>query len=100
MLDRLMCGTIFAQANRIMRHHIDSWNAHQSREAHGAAGVIGEAHKRAAVGANPAMQRHTVHCSGHAMLADPVVNVATGAIFGIKNPHIRGFCIVRPGQIS
>src|SRR5947207_1456683 len=32
MLDRLMGGTIFAQSNGVMRHHMDDAYAHQRRQ--------------------------------------------------------------------
>ena len=94
MFDWLVRRTIFTQADGIMGHDIDGWNAHQSREAHCAAGIIGETHEGATIGANPAVQRHAVHCRSHAMFADAVVDIPPSAIFGIKNPHVRCFCIV------
>ena len=80
MLDRLMRRAVFAEADRIMRHHIDGAHAHQRRKPDRRPAVIGEDQEGAAIGNDAAMQRHAVHRRRHAVLADAVMDIAAGKI--------------------
>ena len=46
------------------------------------------------------MQRHAVHCCGHAMLAHTVINIATLASVGMEHAHVRCQRVVGTCQIS
>jgi hypothetical protein len=50
MLDRLVGRTVLAEADRVVRHHVDDALPHQRRQPHRAARIVGEAQERAAVG--------------------------------------------------
>ena len=83
-----------------MGHDKHAWHLHQRGEAHGGAGVVGETHEGAAVGADTAVQRHAVHRGGHAVFTDPPVDVAPTTVVHIKHAQISGLCVIRTGQVS
>ena len=80
VLDRLVRRAVLAQADGIVRHHVDDAHAHQRDEADRRPAVIGEDEERAAIGDHPAVQRHAVHGRGHAVLAHAVVDVVAGEV--------------------
>ena len=83
VLDRLVRRAVLAKADGIVRHHIDDADAHQRRDAHGRAGIIGEDQEGRAGRDEAAMQRHAVHGRRHAVLADAVMDVAAGKVLGV-----------------
>ena len=76
MLDRLMRRTVFAQSDRVMRHHMNDADPHQRGQPDRGTAVIGKAEKRAAIWDEATMQRDAVHRSRHGMLADAVMDIA------------------------
>ena len=76
MLDGLVRGAVFAQADGVVREHVDHALLHQRGHADGVAAVVAEGQEGAAVGDETAMQRNAVHDGGHAELAHAVVDVA------------------------
>src|SRR5438477_508802 len=66
VLDRLVGRAVFAEPDRIMGHDIDHAGAHQRRDPHGAAGVVGEHQEGGAVRRKTAMQEDAVQRRGHA----------------------------------
>ena len=101
MLDRLVRRTVFADADRVVRHHMDHALTHQRAEADGGAGVIREDEEGAGVGDDAAMQRHAVHRGGHRVLADAPVDV-TAAIRIRREWRFgrRRTCVVGAGEIG
>ncbi|MNM96841.1 hypothetical protein D3C81_1093330 [compost metagenome] len=75
MLDRLVGGAVLAQADGIVCQHVDHAQPHQRGHADGVARVVREGHEGAAVGDQPAVQRHAVHHRRHAELAHAVADV-------------------------
>ena len=100
MLDRLMRRPVFAETNRVMRQHIDDTLAHQRRQTHAAARIVGEDHERAAVGDEPAVQRQAVHRRRHAVFANAVVHVATGERIRADRRHALGDREIGMGEIG
>ena len=100
MFDRLVGWAIFAQADRIVGHHIDRWHAHQRRQPHRPARVIGKAHEGAGIGPDAAMQDHAVQGGGHPMFADAEMDIAALAVARRKYAQIGGFGVVRSGQVG
>ena len=80
VLDRLVCRAVLAEADRIMREHMNDALLHQRGHAQGIAAVVAEREKRAAVGNEAAMQAHAVHDRGHAELAYAVAKVIARSI--------------------
>ena len=80
MLDRLMCRAVLAEADRIVRHHVDDALLHQRGQPDRRTAVIREDEERAAVGNEQAVECQAVHRRGHAMLAHAVVDVVAGEI--------------------
>ena len=66
MLDRLMGRAVLAEADGVVRHHMDDADAHQRRQPDRRAAVIGEGQEGAAIGNEAAMQRDAVHRRRHA----------------------------------
>ncbi len=100
MLDRLVGRAVFAQTDAVMGHHEHRGHLHQRGQPHRGAGIVGEAHEGAAVGAYAAMQRHAVHRRGHAVFADAPIDVAALAVVDVKDAQIAGLGVVGPGQIG
>ena len=76
MLDRLVGRAVLAEADGIVRHHVDDRDAGERRDAHGGAGIVGEDQEGGAGRHAAAMQRDAVHGRRHAVLADAVMDVA------------------------
>jgi hypothetical protein len=76
VLDGLVRGAVFAQADGVVREHMDHALLHQRGHADGVAAVVAEGQEGAAVGDEAAVQRHAVHDGGHAEFAHAVVDVA------------------------
>ena len=100
MLDGLVGGTIFTQANGIMGHDIDDALLHEGREAHRAAGIVCENHEGAAIGHKALVQGDPVHRSGHAMLADAVMDVTPLELAGTDRFHALRDRQVRMRQVG
>ena len=78
MLDRLVRRAVFAEADRVVRHHMDDALAHQRGEPDRRPAVIGEDQEGAGIRNDAAVQRHAVHGRGHAVLAHAVMDEAAG----------------------
>ena len=78
MLDRLMRRAVFAEADGVVRHHMDDALAHQRGEPDRRPAIVGEHQERAGVGNDAAVQRHAVHGGRHAVLAHAVMDEAAG----------------------
>ena len=65
-----------------MRHYEYRADPHHRRQADCGSAIVGEAHERASVGDQTAMQRKAVHRRGHAMLAHAVVDIGTCVFAG------------------
>eukprot|EP01137_Pigoraptor_chileana_P026861 Opistho-2@8750 len=76
VLDGLVRGAVFAQADGVVGEHVDHALLHQRGHADGVAAVVAEREEGAAVGDEAAVQRHAVHDGGHAELTHAVVDVA------------------------
>jgi hypothetical protein len=100
LLHRLVGGAIFAEADRVMRQHMDDADAHQRGEADRRAAIIREDQEAAAIGDETAMQRNAVHCGGHAVLADAVMHVAAGEIGRSDRLHLAGLGVVGGRQVG
>ncbi|MNV26154.1 hypothetical protein D3C71_1172690 [compost metagenome] len=82
MLHRLVGRAVFAQADRIVRVHVDRVGRDQRAHAHAVAGVIAE-HQEGGVERNEAaMQGQAVGDRGHAELAHAVVHVVGVRVVG------------------
>ena len=79
---RLVGGAVFAQADGVMREHVDDAALHQRGHADRVAAVVAEREEGAAVGDVAAVQRDAVHDRGHAELAHAVVDVAADLAVG------------------
>ncbi len=71
---------ILAQADGIVRHHVDDAHAHQCGKPDGRTALVGEGEKRAAVGNHAAVERKAVHRGRHAELADAIMDVGAGKV--------------------
>src|SRR5450631_2886472 len=100
LLDRLMRGAVFAEADRVMRHDEDRPDLHKGREADGRPAVIREAQESAAVRDQAAVQRDAVHGSGHAVLAHAVVHVGAIVFAGPDLDHALRPRVVRGRQVG
>src|SRR5205823_598233 len=80
----LVGGAVHALANRVVRPDEDGGGTHEGGEADGGAHVVGEDQERPAEGPDAAVQGHAVQGGGHAVLPDPVVDVAAG---GVRPQH-------------
>ena len=77
VLDRLVGGAILAQADRVVRPHPQDRQAHERREPHAWAHVVGEDQERRAVWLDdPAVGGGAVDDRPHPVLADPEWHVA------------------------
>ena len=85
LLDGLVGGAVFAQADRIVGEHGNGGDFHQRGHAQGVAGVFAEHQEGGAEGAQAAVQRHAVDDGGHAELAHAVVDVVAAVLFGNGN---------------
>ena len=75
LLDRLMGGPIFAQADRIVGVDEDVADFHQRRHPQCIARVFGKHEKCSRVGNESAMQRHAVGNRRHAKFPHAIVDV-------------------------
>ena len=83
MLDRLVGRPVFAKTDTVMGHHVDDAGVLDRGQPHRATAIVGEHQEGAAIGDDPAVQRHAVHRRSHAELADAVIDIA---------PRIIIFC--------
>ena len=100
MLDRLVCRAILAKTDGVMRHHINDALAHQCGQADRRTTIIGEDKECAAIGNGPAMKRDTVHRRCHAMLANTVMNIASGGTVTAIGILAADTGVVRSGQVG
>ena len=101
MLHRLVRRPVFADADRVVRHHVDDALTHQRAEADGGAGIVREDEEGAGIGHDAAMQRHAVHRGSHRMLADAPVDVAAAiSIRRERRLRRRGARVVGAGEIG
>ena len=77
MFNRLVRGAVFTKTDAVMRHDEDDALLHKGGEADGRTAVIRKLQEGAAVGNNPAMQRHAVHHRRHAMFAYAIMDIAS-----------------------
>ena len=87
VLDRLVGGAVLAEADRVVRPHVDDRRLHHRGQAHGTAHVVAEGEERAAVGAGGPVQRDAVEDRAHRVLADAEVQRAA---VGLGVPHLGG----------
>ena len=80
MFDGLMGGTIFAQADRIVRVHQNHALPHDRGHAHRIACVVGEGQEGAAKRNQATVQGHAVHGGGHAEFAHAIVEITARSI--------------------
>ena len=84
-----------------MGHDVDHALFHQRAETDRGPAVIRENQEGAAVGYDPAVQRQAVHGRGHAVLADPVMDVRAGVITGLDHTlAVLGACVVGACQVG
>ena len=100
VFDRLVCRTVFAKADGVMRHDVDDALFHQRRKADRRTAVIGKHEERAGVGHHAAMQRHAVHRSRHAVLAHAVMDKASLEVIGLDRFHALRARVVRARQVG
>ena len=100
MLDRLVRRAVFAEPDRIVRHHIDDALLHDRAEPDRRARIVGEHQERAAIGDQPLVQRHAVHDRRHAVLADAVAHVAPGAVGVGEGQRFGRIGEVRAGEVG
>ena len=77
LLDRLVGRAVFAEADGVVREHVDHAQVPECREPQRRLEVVEEHEEGGAVGPQ-ARQRHAVAGRGHPVLADPEVEVAAG----------------------
>src|SRR5215207_11427329 len=65
VLDRLVGGAVLAEADRVVRPHVDDRGLHHGGQADRAAHVVAEGQERAAVGAGGAVQGDAVEDRAH-----------------------------------
>ncbi len=81
VFDRLVRGSVFAQADGIVGEHEQDSNLHQRCHAQRVARIVRERKEGPAVGNQPAVQCHAVHDRRHAELAHAVINIVAAAAF-------------------
>ena len=100
MLDRLVRRAIFAEPDRVVGHHIDDAFARECGEADRRTAIIGEYEKRAGIGNDAAVQRHTVHRRCHAVLAHAVVDEAPRIVRSREHRHALRLGVVGASQVG
>ena len=95
-----MGRTVFAQPDRVVRHHMDDPDPHQRGEPDRRAAVVGENQKRAAIGNEAAMQGDAVHRRGHRMLADAVMDIVALEDIGPHRPLALGAGEIGMGEVG
>jgi hypothetical protein len=100
VLDRLVCGAVLAEADAVVREHVHDAQLHQGRHADGVAAVVGEGQEGAAVGDEPAVQRHAVHDRGHAELAHAVVDMPAAGLPRTHGAAVAEVRQVRSGEVG
>src|SRR5207237_57659 len=80
VLDRLVGRAVLALADGVVRPDEDGGGTHEGGEADGGPHVVGEDQERPPERPDAAVQGHAVQGGGHAVLPDPVVDVAAGGV--------------------
>ena len=100
MLHRLVGRPVFADADGIVGHDENRPHTHQRRQPDRRAAIIRKHHEGAAIGDQPAMQRHAVHRRRHAVLADAVMDIASGEMARRDGLQPLGQRVVGGGQVG
>ena len=100
VLDRLVRRAVFTETDGIVRQDVDDADAHQSGEADRRTAIVREDQEAAGIGDQTAVQRDTVHGSGHAVLAHAVVDVAAGEVRRRNRLGLARLGVVRAGQVG
>src|ERR1700754_1991878 len=87
VLDGLVGGAVFAEADGVVGPDVDDRGLHECGEADGWAHVVGEGEEGAAVGAGGAVQGDAVEDGAHCVFADAEVQ---GAAVPVGVPHRGG----------
>ncbi len=99
MLDRLVGGTVFSKANRIMGHHINDLLLHQGAQTNCRTRIIGEHQECASKRDHSLVESHAIHHRSHAMFARPVMQIATLKGLGVNAGAALGLRVVSRCQI-
>jgi len=83
LFDRLMCRTVFANADRIVGEHVDDGNLHDCRQPNRRAAVIAEDQEARAERADLG-ERKPIQHRAHRMFADPEVKIAAAVRAGLE----------------
>ena len=83
LFDGLMCGTVLADADRIVREDINGRQFHQSAQPDRRFGVVAEDQERRAVGAH-LDEGHAVEDRGHRVFADAEVQITAAGRFRLE----------------
>ena len=75
-----MRRSVFAKADRVVRHHVDDGLPHQGREPNRRAGIVRKHEERGSVGPQATVQRHTRGGRRHDVLPNPPPHVAARVI--------------------
>jgi hypothetical protein len=100
MLDRLVGGTVFAEPDRIVGHHVNDAFAGERAKADRRAAIVGEDEECAGIRNDAAVQRHAVHRRGHAVLAHAIVDESAGIVGGGEYRHTLGLGVVGAGEVG
>ena len=100
MLDRLVGRAVLAEADRIVGEHMDHPQAHQRGEPDRRPHIVGEHQEGAGIGNDPAVQRHSVHRRGHAVLADAVMDEAAAGVRRGERRHALRPGVVGAGEVG
>src|SRR6185312_3382030 len=76
LLNRLMCRTIFTNADTIMCENINRFESHQCSQANGGAHIIREDQEGSAKGDQSTIEGHTIEDTAHGVLSDTKVHIA------------------------
>ena len=83
LLDRLVCGSILANADRIVREHEDDWKLHQGAKSDGWFHIVGKDEETCAKGADLGHGEPVQHRT-HSVLADAEMHIAAARCFSLK----------------
>ena len=100
VLDRLVGGSVLAEADRIVGQHEDPPEPHQGGHPDRVTRVVGEDEERSGVGDHPAVQGHPVHDRAHRELAHPEVEIVPVRRVAGDGPRPRPPGQVRPREVG
>ena len=93
--NRLVCGAVFADADRVVAEHEFHGQAHQCGHAHGGALVVGKSQIGHRQRQHTAMRGHAVGHGAHDMFAHTAMHIgalAVGGREGRQAPFVAGRC--------